>query len=205
MSADLQWLLLRKWNSFQHKSGNGPVLSREKVSGSHSGDSVCVEGRGGYSWTAGRRAILPGKELSVSKRLVQATSERMEKIDESENDQPLDVVYLEKSERGSAKRHSGWRRWSDEAMRLSALCRPAGSLDVLLGKRTQLARSRTQRHPLTPCLGQLAQPALSQILRSRQRQGDQHLRQHRGRYLHHHRQEGRQAYPGALHRSDFGC
>lgn len=55
MSADLQWLLLRKWNSFQHKSGNGPVLSREKVSGGHSGDSVCVEGRGGYSWTAGTR------------------------------------------------------------------------------------------------------------------------------------------------------
>ncbi|KAL7424312.1 hypothetical protein Q5752_001902 [Cryptotrichosporon argae] len=30
MSTDLQWLLIRKWNSFQHKSGNGPVLSREK-------------------------------------------------------------------------------------------------------------------------------------------------------------------------------
>lgn len=32
MSTDLQWLLIRKWNSFQHKGGNGPTFSREKVS-----------------------------------------------------------------------------------------------------------------------------------------------------------------------------
>lgn len=32
MSADLQWLLVRKWNSFQHKAANGPIFSAEKVS-----------------------------------------------------------------------------------------------------------------------------------------------------------------------------
>lgn len=48
-----------------------------------------------------RERILP-----VWKRLAQAISERRGTIDESENDQPLDV-YLEKSERGPAKRHSG--------------------------------------------------------------------------------------------------
>jgi hypothetical protein len=32
MSTDLQWLLIRKWNSFQHKGGNGPIFSKEKVS-----------------------------------------------------------------------------------------------------------------------------------------------------------------------------
>lgn len=31
MSSDLQWLLLRKWNSFQHKGGNGPIFSKEPV------------------------------------------------------------------------------------------------------------------------------------------------------------------------------
>ncbi|WVQ99044.1 hypothetical protein IAU59_006176 [Kwoniella sp. CBS 9459] len=30
MSADLQWLLVRKWNSFQVKGGHGPTFSREK-------------------------------------------------------------------------------------------------------------------------------------------------------------------------------
>ncbi|WWC89712.1 uncharacterized protein L201_004637 [Kwoniella dendrophila CBS 6074] len=30
MSADLQWLLVRKWNSFQVKGGNGPSFSKEK-------------------------------------------------------------------------------------------------------------------------------------------------------------------------------
>ncbi|WOO80879.1 60S ribosomal protein L28 [Vanrija pseudolonga] len=30
MSADLQWLLVRKWNSFQRKAVNGPVFSAEK-------------------------------------------------------------------------------------------------------------------------------------------------------------------------------
>ncbi|ORY30020.1 ribosomal L28e protein family-domain-containing protein [Naematelia encephala] len=30
MSTDLQWLLIRKYNSFQHKTANGPILSREK-------------------------------------------------------------------------------------------------------------------------------------------------------------------------------
>ncbi|WWD16223.1 hypothetical protein CI109_100649 [Kwoniella shandongensis] len=30
MSADLQWLLIRKWNSFQVKGGHGPVFSKEK-------------------------------------------------------------------------------------------------------------------------------------------------------------------------------
>lgn len=32
MSGDLQWLLLRKNNSFLVKSKNGPAFSREKVS-----------------------------------------------------------------------------------------------------------------------------------------------------------------------------
>ena len=32
MSADLQWLLVRKWNSFLVKGGNGPAFSKEKVS-----------------------------------------------------------------------------------------------------------------------------------------------------------------------------
>lgn len=162
-------------------------------------DGEDIRGQRARGIDTARERILP-----VWKRLVQAASERRETIDGWKNDQPLDVYYLEKSERGSAKRHPGWRRWSDEAMRLSALRRPAGSLDVLLDQRTQLARRRTQRHPLTPSLGQLAQPALSQILRSRQRQGDQHLRQHRGRYLHHHRQEGRQAHPGAFQPPELG-
>ncbi|WVQ69725.1 uncharacterized protein L199_007945 [Kwoniella botswanensis] len=30
MSADLQWLLVRKWNSFQVKGGHGPTFSKEK-------------------------------------------------------------------------------------------------------------------------------------------------------------------------------
>ncbi len=30
MSTDLQWLLLRKWNSFTHHGGNGTTFSREK-------------------------------------------------------------------------------------------------------------------------------------------------------------------------------
>ncbi|WVQ78605.1 hypothetical protein IAT38_000691 [Cryptococcus sp. DSM 104549] len=30
MSSDLQWLLIRKWNSFQVKGGQGPVFSKEK-------------------------------------------------------------------------------------------------------------------------------------------------------------------------------
>ncbi|WVR05484.1 hypothetical protein IAU60_002500 [Kwoniella sp. DSM 27419] len=30
MSADLQWLLIRKWNSFQVKGGQGPTFSKEK-------------------------------------------------------------------------------------------------------------------------------------------------------------------------------
>ena len=30
MSTDLQWLLVRKWNSFQHRRHNGPVFSKEK-------------------------------------------------------------------------------------------------------------------------------------------------------------------------------
>jgi large subunit ribosomal protein L28e len=32
MSGDLQWLLLRKNNSFIVKGGHGPAFSREKVS-----------------------------------------------------------------------------------------------------------------------------------------------------------------------------
>jgi hypothetical protein len=32
MSTDLQWLLVRKWNSFQVKGGHGPAFSKEKVS-----------------------------------------------------------------------------------------------------------------------------------------------------------------------------
>ena len=33
MSNDLQWLLVRKWNSFQHPGVKaGPTLSKEKVS-----------------------------------------------------------------------------------------------------------------------------------------------------------------------------
>lgn len=31
MSADLQWLLIRKWNSFMRPATNGPVFSAEKV------------------------------------------------------------------------------------------------------------------------------------------------------------------------------
>jgi hypothetical protein len=31
MSADLQWLLIRKWNSFMRPAANGPVFSSEKV------------------------------------------------------------------------------------------------------------------------------------------------------------------------------
>ncbi|GFZ45912.1 hypothetical protein JCM24511_03645 [Saitozyma sp. JCM 24511] len=30
MSTDLQWLLVRKWNSFQVKGGHGPAFSKEK-------------------------------------------------------------------------------------------------------------------------------------------------------------------------------
>ncbi|WVN86562.1 uncharacterized protein L203_101729 [Cryptococcus depauperatus CBS 7841] len=30
MSADLTWLLVRNWNSFQVKGGHGPVFSKEK-------------------------------------------------------------------------------------------------------------------------------------------------------------------------------
>ncbi|KAK4689111.1 large subunit ribosomal protein L28e, partial [Tremellales sp. Uapishka_1] len=30
MSTDLQWLLVRKWNSFQLKGGKGPIFSKEK-------------------------------------------------------------------------------------------------------------------------------------------------------------------------------
>lgn len=31
MSADLTWLLVRGWNSFQRKSSNGPIFSAEQV------------------------------------------------------------------------------------------------------------------------------------------------------------------------------
>ncbi len=31
MSADLQWLLIRKWNSFMRPAANGSVFSSEKV------------------------------------------------------------------------------------------------------------------------------------------------------------------------------
>ncbi|CAK9783900.1 ribosomal protein L28e [Cutaneotrichosporon oleaginosum] len=30
MSADLQWLLIRKWNSFMRPAANGPIFSAEK-------------------------------------------------------------------------------------------------------------------------------------------------------------------------------
>lgn len=32
MSTDLQWLIVRKWNSFQRKAATGPIFSAEKVS-----------------------------------------------------------------------------------------------------------------------------------------------------------------------------
>jgi hypothetical protein len=31
MSTDLQWLIVRKWNSFLVKGGNGKAFSAEKV------------------------------------------------------------------------------------------------------------------------------------------------------------------------------
>jgi hypothetical protein len=68
-------------------------------------DGEDIRGRRGRGIDTARERILP-----VWKRLVQAISERGGMIDERKNDQPLDVLYLEKSERGSAKRHSGWRR-----------------------------------------------------------------------------------------------
>lgn len=37
MSTDLQWLLVRKYNSFMRPARNGPVFSAEKVRGDSEG------------------------------------------------------------------------------------------------------------------------------------------------------------------------
>jgi large subunit ribosomal protein L28e len=56
MSTDLQWLLVRKWNSFQVKGGHGPAFSKEKVSrGVYMRDSTRKADR-----ASSRRIVLQG-------------------------------------------------------------------------------------------------------------------------------------------------
>lgn len=63
MSTDLQWLLIRKFNSFQHVTKNGRSFTKEPVSRVESGlgDELGKEKEKGIDWGPSAWHVIGGK------------------------------------------------------------------------------------------------------------------------------------------------